>query len=841
MKQKNSFSRYEKKHSFFYLEEDTDNSSPGKPKYIAKVPSVIGKTKLVSFGSRFQDQDYTQQLHAQNSGTEARKSLVVKILPVKSGPKNVEEQTSQSLYIAKFIKADVSLDLELNNFIEKVDQQKYSQLYNQNFQAITSVEEVKNITKAWAADFNSGEVISRHILLSVGGKEDKNKILAVTKLYLEDVFRNKGYEYIFAGHYDTENYHFHVIVKKKNNLGQNLRFSKNDTFILRQKYADYLEKVGIKRQILARKDQKKIIDKLETREEHLKNNNTWYQSKLNKGNQKDYNAYNFKANVAGRIEEEINVLKVKSFLKNTLNVENENLLNRLRSNLKKNGLDVTLDSLLAVKQMQDKQMKIGNLEGLIIGAVEKKFKANKVAPSKAAPEEIKKEASVAQKQKIYVPEFTQDEIKTKFKEAATNYFTNQATRQDLGQNLDKVIEQAFAKPGSKIRFGEKKSCEIVWYGEAGYVLDYRSGELLKWGKGMIKHDESHSYKEVDLEQQQLEQKINQEKISQEKAEARKLAAEKAQALFAKYNDQRDESQHYFRNKGIDDLEIKNIKFHLGQIVIPVMDDTGKIHSLQYIAQDAGKKFLTNGQKKGNFFLLQDKKDAKSLAQESTIYLAEGLATAATIHKATGKNVVVCFDAGNIENVVANLIEKFPGNKYVIFADNDLWKETNTGREKAAAIVRNYQDQIDIKVLLPQFTLEHRDQAPTDFNDLQQLNGLEEVKRQINEGLQKKITTERAASVKLDEAKSQDEIMIEELKKLKAKIVDEGNKQIVKKEVDDTLKILKNINENYAKSVSEKINNDEIKYSYVKPKQEVKNLDKMKQEVRLKADEGLKLS
>jgi len=52
------------------------------------------------------------------------------------------------------------------------------------------------------------------------------------------------------------------------------------------------------------------------------------------------------------------VLKVKSFLKNTLNVENENLLNRLRSNLKKNGLDVTLDSLLAVKQMQDKQMKI---------------------------------------------------------------------------------------------------------------------------------------------------------------------------------------------------------------------------------------------------------------------------------------------------------------------------------------------------------------------------------------------------------------------------------------------------------------------------------------------------
>jgi hypothetical protein len=51
--------------------------------------------------------------------------------------------------------------------------------------------------------------------------------------------------------------------------------------------------------------------------------------------------------------------------------------------------------------------------------------------------------------------------------------------------------------------------------------------------------------------------------------------------------------------------------------------------------------------------------------------------------------------------------------------------------------------------------------------------------------------------------------------------------MINKKLGDTLKLIKNINENHAKNLSEKISNDEIKYNYIKPKQEVRNLDKIK--------------
>ena len=65
--------------------------------------------------------------------------------------------------------------------------------------------------------------------------------------------------------------------------------------------------------------------------------------------------------------------------------------------------------------------------------------------------------------------------------------------------------------------------------------------------------------------------------------------------------------------------------------------------------------------------------------------------------------------------------------------------------------------------------------------------------------------------------------------------------ISKKEVDDAIKYLQNIDNKYAKSINDKINNDEIKYSYTQPKQEVKYLGKIKAELNLENNNGLKIS
>ena len=68
--------RYEKKHAFFsLLEDDSDDFLPDNPKYIAKTPSVLGKTNFIGFSSRFRDDTYTQQINYHNSSFEPRKSL----------------------------------------------------------------------------------------------------------------------------------------------------------------------------------------------------------------------------------------------------------------------------------------------------------------------------------------------------------------------------------------------------------------------------------------------------------------------------------------------------------------------------------------------------------------------------------------------------------------------------------------------------------------------------------------------------------------------------------------------------------------------------------------------
>ena len=111
-------------------------------------------------------------------------------------------------------------------------------------------------------------------------------------------------------------------------------------------------------------------------------------------------------------------------------------------------------------------------------------------------------------------------------------------------------------------------------------------------------------------------------------------------------------------------------------------------------------------------------------------MAEGFATAVTIHKATNCPVVVCFDAGNVEHVLGNLKTKYPNKDFIIAADNDMWKENNVGKEKAEIAAIKY----DAKVILPSFKYGHKDHLPTDFNDLEKLSGINEVKRQISKSL-----------------------------------------------------------------------------------------------------------
>jgi phage/plasmid primase-like uncharacterized protein len=107
-----------------------------------------------------------------------------------------------------------------------------------------------------------------------------------------------------------------------------------------------------------------------------------------------------------------------------------------------------------------------------------------------------------------------------------------------------------------------------------------------------------------------------------------------------------------------------VRFAFGSVLVPVADLAGVLHGLQWIAADGGKVFGTGTVKEGHFHLLGDVADGVPIA------FAEGYATAATGHKATGWPVVACFDAGNLMPVVAAWRRLYPEHQFVMFADDD---------------------------------------------------------------------------------------------------------------------------------------------------------------------------
>lgn len=166
--------------------------------------------------------------------------------------------------------------------------------------------------------------------------------------------------------------------------------------------------------------------------------------------------------------------------------------------------------------------------------------------------------------------------------------------------------------------------------------------------------------------------------------------------------------------------------HENTLLVPIYDGK-KIVSLQgispsYFFADKSKMMLKGGKKSGCYFVIGDTKYAKIIG------VAEGYATAASIHAATGYPVYVCFDSGNIANVTEIAKSKHKNSRIVIFADDDRFNEVNTGIEKA----KSASDKYHVSYVAPVFFDD--DDKPTDFNDLHIKEGLHEVKTQIENAL-----------------------------------------------------------------------------------------------------------
>lgn len=103
----------------------------------------------------------------------------------------------------------------------------------------------------------------------------------------------------------------------------------------------------------------------------------------------------------------------------------------------------------------------------------------------------------------------------------------------------------------------------------------------------------------------------------------------------------------------------------GRLVLPLYDQDGTLATLQYIDHEGGKLYHPGGQTGGKFWMVG------SLDEPGTLFVAEGFATAATIHETTNRPVVVAYSASNLVPVTGTLREMYGiSQDIVIVADHD---------------------------------------------------------------------------------------------------------------------------------------------------------------------------
>ena len=171
------------------------------------------------------------------------------------------------------------------------------------------------------------------------------------------------------------------------------------------------------------------------------------------------------------------------------------------------------------------------------------------------------------------------------------------------------------------------------------------------------------------------------------------------------------------------------------LLVPVIHER-EIVNLQSINQDGSKRFLAGGQVKGGYAVVGDASKTEN-GIENGIVIAEGYATAASIHQATGKPVIVAFNAGNMVTVSERLAKVLPPDVPVVLAvDNDA---SQTGIKKAAQAAAYFGERA--QAIQPEFTMtqiqqyqrekgldsDGNPQLPSDFNDLHHLAGIDAVK------------------------------------------------------------------------------------------------------------------
>jgi phage/plasmid primase-like uncharacterized protein len=219
------------------------------------------------------------------------------------------------------------------------------------------------------------------------------------------------------------------------------------------------------------------------------------------------------------------------------------------------------------------------------------------------------------------------------------------------------------KPGWYLVFGDGIP--------AGRFGCWRAGMEITWRADVGR-------KLTEFEEMAHARRINESKVLREAAQERQrqVASETVEKIWlsgvAAHPD-----HPYLKRKGIQTHGVRTTGD--GRLMVPLYDQDGTLSTLQYIDEQGGKLYHPGGQTGGKFWMLG------TMDEPGTLFVAEGFATAATIHEATDRPVVVSYSASNLVPVTGTLREMYGATQdLVIVADNDASGVGQRYAEQASA-------------------------------------------------------------------------------------------------------------------------------------------------------------
>lgn len=157
-----------------------------------------------------------------------------------------------------------------------------------------------------------------------------------------------------------------------------------------------------------------------------------------------------------------------------------------------------------------------------------------------------------------------------------------------------------------------------------------------------------------------------------------------------------------------------VTFRAGDVVVPLHDGTSALVNLQLINSDGLKRTLKGGLVKGTCHTIEGKKQAGKRQ-----WIAEGYATALTVHHLTGETVMVALSSVNLLSLASLVRQKYPACQIVLAADRDL---NGDGQTRAAAAAQACEGTV---ALPPVFG---------DWNDAFMQNGEEATRKAIYDAI-----------------------------------------------------------------------------------------------------------